>query len=133
MLEKHPDMWKTPQTRQQRLFKIRLVKGGNKLKTVLPTNGVDAGKFTAPRHVVDAQPLQDMCQQNIAQSHCLADAQPFIIESNSPWSVIQHLAAFKDQRLDACHAQKVADRHPCRPGSYHHNGNICWYAVFLFL
>src|SRR3981081_2856880 len=123
MLEKYTDTGKTLNTFQEYAFERWLVKRRYKRIPISTPGRLYTRKKMASRNVMRFHIKTDMREHLIPQSHRLANAQTFIINSNRPGKLTYSRVAFNHQRLNSSRAQQIRCRQTSWSCSHNHYRN----------
>src|SRR2546428_13816354 len=105
--EVNADALETLKSLQQRCFKRWLVKCRDKPVSIPFTGRRNLRKEVSCRYVVCVDIQKHMFQYRIAQTHCLADAQTFIIKSDGLRAVTQARVAFENHGGYSCCTMQI--------------------------
>src|SRR6266849_10655065 len=124
MLEPYLDARETLESLQQRCLELGLVKRRDQWIAVSLTRRRNLREEPSRRHIMSVDVQKQVLTHRLPQACRLAHAQPFIVKSNSLGTIAQTGIALKHKRLDASHAEQIAQHQASRPRPHDDDGGV---------
>src|SRR5215471_1605436 len=124
MLKPYLDARETLESLQQCCLKLGLVKRRDQWIAVSLTRRRNLREELSRRHVMSVDIQKQVPTHRLLQARRLAHAQPFIIKSNTLGTIAQTGIALKHKRLNAGHAEQIAQHQTGRPRPHDDDGGV---------